>query len=504
MALFEYGPEKETGMVIGEHLIMTPGTIKQMRHVPDIAFLNCCYLGSVQDDEARSDRHRIAANLGTELIRMGVRCVVAAGWEVNDAAAERFAEVFYREMLSGETFGEAVKVARKATHTIAPNSNTWGAYQCYGDPSYRLFNQTSSSSSDQQPYVSPEEFILELNTLISHAQEASERNFEGLQDRLNNTILQMPEAWKGRARVVEVIANACGELELFERAIVYYGLLSSLEQADFKFKALETKANLEARVALDKWIHPDASAKQKKEALKELGYALKFLHFITDTQEQFTTAERCSLVGKAYKCQAVMSADGGRWEALIKSAEYYAKAYKRKSGERPHLYSGFNWLMIEALLDTFYPGKKLPKQGQEKRIESEDAFEQMLADIEKEASEAGSRDPNFWNLSAKGDLALYNYLKELLTSSLDDEDNARCQAEISNAYAKAWKRGGTYKKRSSILQQFSWLISIMEEIKNELSGSKATKAKESAARITEMVSNLKSVKVALQARLSDQ
>jgi len=517
--LFEYGPEKETGMVIGEHLILTPGTIKQMRHVPDVAFLNCCYLGSAKDDEKRSDRHRIAANLGTQLIRMGVRCVVAAGWEVNDRAAKRFAEVFYEKMLSGDSFGEAVKGARKATHVIAPESNTWGAYQCYGDPSYRLFNQGGGNSTEQRTFVSPEEPILELSTLVSRAQDASERYFKVLQGRLRETIQDIPEEWNSQARVVEAIANACGELELFEEAIKYYNRLSGIEKATYTLKSLETKANLEARVALAKWITPDADNEKEKDELRaqaliEVGYALDFLHFITDTHEQFTTAERCSLVGSAYKCLSVMRSEKEkdkkqkRSTQLIMAAEYYAKAYKKKSGRGPDMYSGLNWLSIELLLKTFYPGAKL--EGLEKRNTSKSELKHMLEAIKTEALEAGKREPSFWNLIAEGDFSSYRYLEELLKKSepMGEEEQQGHQAKIINAYYKAWKRGGTYMKRNSILRQFTWLINIMEEIQKESPGATAKNGKKltvfSKEKIESCVANLKSVKVALQARLSDQ
>ena len=41
-------------------------------------------------------------------------------------------------MLSGLTFGEAIAAARWQTWNDHPAVNTWGAYQCYGDPDYRL------------------------------------------------------------------------------------------------------------------------------------------------------------------------------------------------------------------------------------------------------------------------------------------------------------------------------------------------------------------------------
>jgi len=65
-----------------------------------------------------------------------VRCVVAAGWAVEDAAANRFAVAFYQALLSGDRFMDAVHTARVAAYEANPLGNTWAAYQCYGDPDW--------------------------------------------------------------------------------------------------------------------------------------------------------------------------------------------------------------------------------------------------------------------------------------------------------------------------------------------------------------------------------
>ena len=62
-----------------------------MRRVPDLVFINCCYLGLVEAPPGTPPTGqqrafpRLAANVATEFIRMGVRAVVAAGWAVDDA-----------------------------------------------------------------------------------------------------------------------------------------------------------------------------------------------------------------------------------------------------------------------------------------------------------------------------------------------------------------------------------------------------------------------------------
>ena len=139
-----------TGMVIGEGQLLTPSDIRQLRRVPEFVFINCCHLGHIEAGAVagdakfrqavlnRRDFHLFAANVATEFIRMGVKAVVAAGWAVDDASAGAFANTIYRELLKGESFGAAVKTARANTLKSHAYSNTWGAYQCYGDPSYHL------------------------------------------------------------------------------------------------------------------------------------------------------------------------------------------------------------------------------------------------------------------------------------------------------------------------------------------------------------------------------
>src|SRR5206468_1737067 len=77
------------------------------------------------------DRVGFASGVARKLIDIGVRCVVAAGWAVDDTAATNFAKTFYAALLRGERFIDAVAHARRAARDSS--GNTWAAYQCYGD-----------------------------------------------------------------------------------------------------------------------------------------------------------------------------------------------------------------------------------------------------------------------------------------------------------------------------------------------------------------------------------
>ncbi len=71
---FEHGEEKKTGMLIGKDSFLTPDDIKQMSGVPELVFVNCCYLGQMAAlcgkgpakplSAGRQHRHRADRNRG--------------------------------------------------------------------------------------------------------------------------------------------------------------------------------------------------------------------------------------------------------------------------------------------------------------------------------------------------------------------------------------------------------------------------------------------------------
>lgn len=132
-----------SGLLIGPDRYLTAQTVAQLAAVPQLVFLNCCYSGVIEDaesDRRRGSVHLLAASVARELMSIGVRAVVAAGWTVDDQGALAFAETFYGELVAqGASFGDAVGAARQAAHDrTLPGTMTWAAYQCYGDPEFRL------------------------------------------------------------------------------------------------------------------------------------------------------------------------------------------------------------------------------------------------------------------------------------------------------------------------------------------------------------------------------
>src|SRR5262249_9409565 len=128
---------------------------------------NCCNLGAI--DSAPTAFNRLASSVARELIEMGVRAVVAAGWAVDDEPASLFAETFYRLLLAEQLpFGDAVFQARKIVWEAFPQSVTWGAYQAYGDPSWRpgLKGEKTKASRPSWTPVAPEELLARLDIRV--------------------------------------------------------------------------------------------------------------------------------------------------------------------------------------------------------------------------------------------------------------------------------------------------------------------------------------------------
>ena len=75
---FDADPMK-SGVIVGDKTFITPAEILRLPLVPELVFLNCCYLGTMGEARASGPDPRLAASLAEGFIQAGVRAVVAAG-----------------------------------------------------------------------------------------------------------------------------------------------------------------------------------------------------------------------------------------------------------------------------------------------------------------------------------------------------------------------------------------------------------------------------------------
>lgn len=253
--------EHRTGVVLSGGLLITAAEIEAMEVVPELVFLNCCHLGTVKNEPVAFNR--LAASVAGQLIEMGVRAVVACGWAVDDQPAMAFADSFYREMLNGTPFGAAVFLARKEAETTKPASNTWGAYQAYGDPSYQLEAPQSGASAGLGAaaivtrgwsLVTPLELIDRLQQLEAHVQHGVRQaeSADPLLVELRDLLAATPASWLDQADVAVAVADihrAFGGPLLEEACHHYRAALRGQRGTDGPpLRAIARLADLEARL----------------------------------------------------------------------------------------------------------------------------------------------------------------------------------------------------------------------------------------------------------------
>lgn len=432
-----YDPEAkkyQTGMVLGKGVFLTPDMITQLRYVPELVFLNCCHLGATEEDEITlKDRNRIAANLGTQLIRMGVKAVIAAGWAIADEAARTFAVTFYEKMLDGANFGHAVHQARQDTFHKHPNTHTWGAYQCYGDPYYQL-REGGEKEVQEQVYFDPKEALIDLENIGIRTDDASVRDKQVLLKELEEVeqrIKEHPE-WLENSKILVALFHTAAKLDEYEKAIALGDLLKKLEWANFSLRSLEQLANLKVHYAIRlKTLLPKSATSPLNfidEAISELETYLKL----------GKTSERHSLLGSAYKRKAIASLSRTSFlQALDNSYRHYKEAFDMS--EKQDFYPLFNMLVMKVLRDLYGIGNESNEEIQ--------AYLDSLYIREKQVSGNKAKKSNFWERVISTHIDEYR----LLAAKVENEE--RILDKIVKDYTDAWKFNGSYRKRNSVLAQ---------------------------------------------------
>ncbi len=260
------------GMVLGEGIFLTDHEVQQLEFIPELIFINACYLGRIMRT-ARFDeggappsenlfliesRASLAASLGTAFIEAGAKCVIAAGWEVDDDAALEFAGQFYEQMiLKGNTFGEACKQARVAVYNKFPRSNTWGAYQAYGDPQFRLTQVRSSESTRQaretNVFHSPRELIVWAENFCARPELNVAQNRKVAQEARFH-MAGLPDSWKREAAVLEALGNVFARVNEDVKALECYQQAMVADNAHVSLQALENRVRLLIRLSEEMFL----------------------------------------------------------------------------------------------------------------------------------------------------------------------------------------------------------------------------------------------------------
>ena len=348
---------QRTGLLIGPQQRLTAVDLRQMSVTPDLVFLNACHVGRVGRGAGLrptpSRANELAANLGLQLMRNGVRAVVAAGWAVDDHAAVQFAETLYDQLLGGQHYGVAVHEARKSA--LDGRTNTWGAYQCYGDPSFAL--QAAPSRPRKPAPVSARQLIEMLDVLSAKASDVLDL------DALRHThgdVVDLDDRHVPRFRTLEVLealGRAYCALGCYADAVWAYREALDIDRPSGRISSygLEQLSNMEAYLGYTKALGLTSdlpvrheSSEEPNELFAAVAGRLDRLVAAGDTHE------RRVLLGSLCKKQAVVQRARKRRDVLLAWAiEHYRAAFTLAlDGEhQADPYSGLLWAQLAHVAD---------------------------------------------------------------------------------------------------------------------------------------------------------
>ncbi len=432
----EYG--SRGGVVLSGDTFLGANEVQAMRTVPELVFLNCCHLAARDPNSLLKpyDRAAFAAGIAQALIEVGVRCVIAAGWAVEDEPAKVFATNFYAALLRGERFIGAVAAAREAAWRAAPNSNTWAAYQCYGDPAWKWRREGGDGQRPPKPagdefagVSSPVSLVLALESMSINSRFSNAKPEDQL-DALHRLEATHGAHWGGMGAVAEGFAVAFADAKDTPNAIRWYRVAVGAADGSASFKAAEQLGNLLVRFG-EKNVD-DAAA---RAAIEE---GLAHLDRLAALQP---TAERETLLGSAYKLLAMVEArvinkarTAASLAALRKMMAHYANAETlARAAQASNLYY--------PLMNRI--GAELRLAFMTKRPTVIDPA--RLAEARESMTQEAQNKPGFWSVVGQIELRL---LEALAQGKVAGASSALIAAfvELKGRVPAAWMWDTVYKE----------------------------------------------------------
>jgi hypothetical protein len=443
------------GVVLSNDTFLGPAEINSMPVVPELVFVNCCFLAQrvpgqlLVEQRAIADPAKFAATVADKLIEIGVRCVVAAGWAVGDDAACAFATAFYDALMRGRRFMDAANEARVAAHAVG--DNTWAAYQCYGDPDWTLRRDAAgavrtprSMEEEFDGVASPSTLQLALET-IEVGTIFQKRSREGQIGKLTFLESRYGGVWGDDGATAEAFGRAWSAVGDRKRAVAWFTRAVDALDGTASLRALEQVGEQRSAIA---WASLAAARRTGKgkfgkslaESRAALASAVELLRRLNEIQP---TMKREALVGSALKRLAVLETMAGEQDAardaVSAMAAHYAEAERlgRASDEDDVFYPTLNRLAAEIVLGF----------GDAKR---KSLSARVLGAVRRELDARAKQDPDFWTYSDDAIIAL---LEALASGSL-----AECRSAIEAQLETLFAKVGDAELWTSVREQAEFVL----------------------------------------------
>jgi tetratricopeptide (TPR) repeat protein len=265
-------------------------------------------------------------------------------------------------MLAGVTFGQATRAARKGIYERYPSVNTWGAYQCYGDPDYRLVSTVDGTASEPElNFATPEIAVTEIEDITAQLETIGGSDpswYLGQLMRIEKWLQK--QEWLSKPGIYISLARAYWEALQFQDALRFYLRALKEDSASLALRDVEQLANLMTRLAVE--ATRKKAKHQRKEVAELFGEAEELLRWLTtpllesskgrvpERSNAQLTAERLLLLASWEKRKAWLSADGNETRrAVERMLEYYQLALGRRPAN--DYYPRLNLVTGQVVLD---------------------------------------------------------------------------------------------------------------------------------------------------------
>jgi hypothetical protein len=446
------------GVALSNGAFLGAAEIKSMRTVPELVFLNCCHLGAADDRQLLTayDRAEFASGVAGALISIGVRCVVAAGWAVDDQGALVFAQAFYQSLLRGDRFIAAIGEARMAAYQHSATQNTWAAYQCYGDPHW-VFRPAAAdpnrpatrSADDFSGLASAVAVKLSLERIIVEVRYQGASRAAKLES-LRQLETRFGGRWGDQGDVAELFGEAFVEAGDAETGSNWYQRAIAAADGRASIRAIEQLGDLRSRLAWE--LVDDASRRRGATRTRALRQAITHANDLVDQSLALLaqaaavtgTLERSSLIGSAYKRRALVNLAAARRSQVDRDLELMASSFRdaeafgQSAGEGALFSPMSQRLVAEVALNA--------GRGRWRALDSKtlDKLEKYL-----KASE-----PAFWNVVAAIELDQFQALaKRRLATARPKIEKA--YAELHNRVTSARLWASVYETASLTLPTYA-------------------------------------------------
>ncbi len=454
------------GVVLSSGTYLGPREVATMPVVPELVFVNCCFTAvgdgtKVLDapPSGRPDHASFAAGVAEELIRIGVRCVIAAGWAIEDNAALTFAHSFYDALLDGNRFIDAVATARTAAWQLG--GNTWAAYQCYGDPDWRFVapsrDAQQAQRSSEQKYSGVASWRVLLLALEEITVESRYPGYDKARGRQHVGYLEsrFQNVWGTIGSVAEAFAMAWVQLDERERAIGWYSRAIANNDGTASIRSVMELGNQRVRLALDKAERARSAAVASDSdaatiaatttaaidaARDDIKGALLMLEQIANLQPTIERNGKCGSAWKRLSLLEAMANDAvAEMSAIAQMKRWYdnAEVLARSTNHPDLYYPALNRMAAELLVDAGSPAWP--------------GFDAVsVAEVRDSLAAKTRDDPDFWSVVGVTELRLYEALAQRALAPVLES--------IMAEYATLYERVSASSMWSSVYDQVRWVI----------------------------------------------